>query len=134
MEVLSLIRAKFNSQFGTMPTIYDNQVKRITGSGVWCRLTILTGENNRITNGGTTNYARMAGVMTAQLFYQVGRGDGAITDKAKEIINNFSSYRDGGLRFGIGTIERVGLVEDNRTYQINVNIPFTYDNIIGDIQ
>ncbi len=132
MDFLGKIRTKFAADFATLPTVNDNQVASYGSDVLWCRLTILFGNNPRVSNGGTTNHARMTNVMVVQLFSPVGQGDGAAITKAKEIINKFSAYRDGTLRCQTGYMQRIGLRDDR--YQINVNVLFTVDNTIGDMK
>lgn len=130
MDFCDKIRNKFKTDFADLPTLNDNQKDNIDKSDLWCRLTVLSGDNNQITNGGEKNQARLTGVVIAQLFSPLGTGDGVSKSKAKQIIDKFSAYRDSKLSFKVGTMKRIGKREG--WYQINVNIPYTFDNVIGE--
>ena len=121
--VYNTIRAQFATvaSAATVTVIYDNQANQDTpDTGIWCRLTILPGDEHQIAMG--VDRFRMVGVMVAQLFGPLGEGDGNLLTLADTIMGNFRNDTYSGVRFKVPSMINMG--QRNSNWQINVNCPF----------
>lgn len=122
------IRAKFATDIETgksLYTIYDNQKKSApTDGSKWCRLTIKRSQSQQVESGPGS--FRKHGIVYAQLFCPVEKGDGDLVEMADNIVAAFQGVTAGGVRYLEATVVPIG--NDRRgSYQVNVEIRFMAD-------
>ena len=125
------IRARFETQIAAannLPTQYDNDPTEPNKTAIWCRLTINLGGNFQNSIGSPhSNRLTRVGVMTAQLFNAVGKGDKDLLAMADKIEAAFKNVAASNAHFGVPKTIKVGRTE---TYwQLNVNCPFYADTL-----
>jgi len=122
------IRSRFATQFAliqpTVPIHYDNDAGDPPDSGPWVRLTILDGDASQVSLGATRRW-RNPGVVTIQVFVEVGIGDGLAREIADDVAAIFRGVTVSGVIFRAPSIRRVG--PDGKWYQVNVSTPFQFD-------
>ena len=125
------VSSRFKTQVAdvlSLTTQYDNQNLDNPDNENWCRMTIIPGETQQVSIGSpSTNRERTVGVMIAQLFAPLGKGDGEILDIADTIRAAFKRVTDSGVTFKTPYLVRVGQKQDG--WQINVVCPFYADTI-----
>jgi len=115
---------------------YDNQSMEKPGKAVpseihpiekmWCRFTVKTGESTQKTIGRQCT-ERTVGVAFAQLFSQLGEGDGDIAAMAVSIKNLFKRMTYSGVTYLTPSIIPVRRTDEE--WQVNVQIPFWFYEI-----
>jgi hypothetical protein len=128
---LNSIRARFKAQVATpesLATQYDNAPFNKPEDSIWCRWTILPGEDTKVSMGspGASLY-RTVGIAVAQLFGPLRAGDSPLWDVADKVKAAFESESFDGIVFKTPNVKRVG--ERNGQWQVNVTCPFHYDEI-----
>lgn len=125
------IRSRFKTQIAdanSLPTQYDNDPTEPDKTGLWCRLSINPGDSFQKSIGAPgANYHRTVGVMFAQLFVSVGKGDKALYEMADLIKTAFRCVAASSVHFGEPSIRKIGRTENY--WQLNVNCPFYADDI-----
>lgn len=128
--IASTIRNRFKTQVATprtLPTQYDNHALA-KQADLWCRLSVLFGQSEQASIGSpASNRYRTVGIMTAQLFLPVGKGEKNLYVMADYIVAAFRSVTDTGVTFRTPSITQVG--RDESFWQVNVDCPFYADEI-----
>lgn len=129
--IANTIRSRFETQIATpesLVTQYDNQSLDNPDNEIWCRLTIKSGETTQESIGApSSNRDRTSGVMIAQLFAPIGKGDGDLKELAETIRAAFKRVTQDGVTFRTPSIYEQGTREG--MWQINVVCPFYSDDI-----
>ncbi|HUS74347.1 MAG TPA: phage tail terminator-like protein [Sedimentisphaerales bacterium] len=129
--IANAIRSRFKAQVAdalSLGTQYDNQKYDNPDNAKWCRLTVKFGETLQKSVGSPTgNRGRTPGVMIAQLFGPVGKGDGALLEVADAVETAFKRVTDTGVTFRTPSTYPRGRSGDE--WQINVECPFYADDI-----
>lgn len=130
-EIANTIRSRFKTQIAdveSLTTQYDNQNLDNPDNEIWCRLTIKSGQTTQESIGApSSNRDRTTGIMIAQLFAPIGKGDGDLKELAGTIRVAFKRVTDNGVTFRTPSINEQGKREG--MWQINVVCPFYSDDI-----
>jgi len=128
--IASTIRSRFKTLIATphsLPTQYDNE-NETKQTDLWCRLSILFGDSFQASIGApSSNRYRDTGVVVAQLFLPLGKGDKQLYQTAGYIKTAFKSVSVSGVVFRTPSVKRVGRSEN--FWQVNVSCPFYADEI-----
>jgi hypothetical protein len=129
--IANIVRSRFKTQIAdveSLVTQYDNQSLDNPDNEIWCRLTIKSGETTQESIGSpSSNRDRTSGVMIAQLFAPIGKGDGELKELADVIRAAFKRVTQDGVTFKTPSIYEQGIREG--MWQINVVCPFYADDI-----
>ena len=110
-----------------LPTGYDNDRAFIQPEeGTWARVTIQIVDSD-IREIGNAQRHRHTGVIFAQLFDDLGRGDDTLTRIIDTLIPSFRSLEKDNITYRTPSIRRIG--QSGKWYQINVLIPFHFDDV-----
>jgi hypothetical protein len=125
------IRSRFNSLVTgprSLPTIFDNEGEQQDTSVIYCRLAILnTDSEQQDMGGGSTQRERTIGLMVAELYGPVERGDGNLLQEADFIKSQFRRTTADGVTWRTPKVRTIG--RDGESWQINVTCPFYADVI-----
>ena len=94
----------------------------------WMRFTTKEGEARRLSIGGGLKNYRHPGVVTLQLFDALNVGDGDLTILADQAAAIFQSWAGVDVVCQTATVKTIG-DDDRGWYQINVVIPFYWDDL-----
>ena len=110
-----------------VPVIYDNDGNQAyENDESFIRLTVIPGLTNDVSFGATRT-ERTYGVAIAQVFVPVGHGDNSALKIADTIRSAFRSTNSSGVDYLNPYIDNIGVVDAGAFYQVNVHIPFEYD-------
>jgi len=130
-SIANAIRSRFKTQVADaipLSTQYDNHDTDNPDETSWCRLTIKTGKAQQVSIGNpSAQRYRTPGVMIAQLFCPIGKGDSELKGLADSIIAAFRGVTDTGVTFRTPYMNEVG--RKDADWQINVVCPFYADDI-----
>lgn len=111
---------------------YDNDGANRFNTGLWCRLSVQHRATRRSTatglsaGGVATGVIHRTGDMIAQLFAPIVEGDGGLLAIADVIEKNLRSVTIEGVTYHVPSTERVGRTSDNRWWQVNTTVPFSF--------
>lgn len=129
-SMANAIRTRFKTQIAdaqSLPTQYDNQKYDNPDNVLWCRLTIKFGESLQVASGGASgNRYRTSGIMYAQLFSPLGKGDKDQLHLADIIKSAFRCVTDSGVKFKTPSIKPKGRF--GKEWQVNIECPFYADD------
>lgn len=131
----NVIRKRFEEQIvdgydTTLYVLHDNapedSARKPPHDKVWCRVSVILGDNKRPEVGGGANKTyRRIGMMVVQIFGPIGRGTKMLDDLADEIESKFRSVVDTAVWFS--TPSTLPGRRDGPWWNINVNCPFRAD-------
>ena len=122
-RVAQLIRERFSESYDRTPVAWPNKGFQPQSQEPWVRLTILGGDGRQVATAGRR--LRRVGVITAQVFVPEGSGDRKAHEIADAVAGIFEAMTLEGVRFRAADLEHVGA--DGGWYQLNVSIPFEWD-------
>lgn len=97
----------------------------------WVRLTILWGDGNRLTYGGSgVGQNEVVGIVDIDLFSKPGAGTGAIEDNADTARDIFNRVEFSSLVFGVPSAPRRIGVDENGWLQYKVSCPFELEEAL----
>lgn len=115
--------------YPSMKVAYDNAPFTIpTDGSTWIRLTVLSGQSNRLNINASQKKYRHIGVVVAQIFTKPGSGDKEARQVAEVVAAIFRSTQVGGCLFKEPAATPVGT--NDGWYQFNVSIPFDRDDVL----
>lgn len=99
---------------------------------LWARASFSGGDASQLSLGGDDVLVRFdrAGILTVQVFYPAGIGEGALTDKAEDIADLFEKQNsDRPIRYGQPLPVRVTEtpIESGAWMMQNVVVPYEFD-------
>jgi len=109
-----------------LPTAYDNEQQVETTSSMWARLSVLTGDTNRV-EAGAGGAVRVPGFMQASIFAPIGTGESALLALADEVYDSFAGLSDARVIFGAPNLNRA--VRDGVSWRLDIRVPFTFDEV-----
>jgi hypothetical protein len=112
--------------WGSIPVAFDNVAFDTTAHDSWARITVLDGDSFNNALGG--NCLRRTGIITIQVFTPQWSGSATGRAYAEELSGLFTNTVDGNVIYGVAALTRVG--HDQDIYQLNVSIPFTFDEVL----
>ena len=126
-------RSRWDTEVGTpnsLATLYDNAPEPSGGQPTnarWARFIVRPGERFQSQIGGASNDYRTPGVCLVQLFAPLEEGDGFLIELVDLIDTAFRAITVGGITFRAPYTAFRGRMPDSDWWQINVNLPFFYD-------
>ena len=109
-----------------IPTAYDNEQQVETANSMWARLSVLTGDTDRV-EAGVGGARRVPGIMKASLFAPIGTGDSALLALADEVYDSFAGLSESRVTFGAPNLTRA--VRDGVSWRLDIRVPFTFDEV-----
>lgn len=130
----SVVRRSFYNLIGRGFSIgvqYDNDGVNVFPSGRWCRLSVQHRATRRLMGTGigggvATGTVNRTGDMIAQLFAPIIEGDGFLLELANHIESSLRSVTLEGVTFHVPSTERIGRTPDDRWWQVNTTVPFSF--------
>ena len=96
----------------------------------WARLVVRTLPGGQETLGGTGNRKfRRQALVAVQVFTPLGSGLGAGDDLAQAVRELYEAKSISGLDFTNGTISEITPGQDEKTFQHNIVVSFSYEEI-----
>jgi hypothetical protein len=132
VEVGDSIRTWFGDQVegpDSLPTLYDDAPFTQPDTARWVRFTILEGGSVAVENRGGFIAHRTTGLAIAQIFVQLGIGDGLALQTADTIADAFRSVSVDGISFRAPVVSSIGEGRDGKWWQVNVACPFSYETL-----
>jgi len=133
-SMFDAIRARFKAQVEdtispSLPTQYDNAPFTQPEDSQWCRLTILPAGSTQEDIGTATHRYRTVGVIIAQIFTPLEKGDKEPLIVADTIKTPFRSVSAAGVVYRTPSIGVPGRSRDNKWWQVNLTCPFYADDV-----
>jgi hypothetical protein len=122
------IQARFKAAWGTTTPVSYPNVSFTPPSTAWVRLTILSGEESRLTFGAETNNYRNVGVIVIQVFTPANQGNAAALALADQAAAVFRGWCGATVRCRSATMREIGPDAAGK-YQVNISIPFQRDEL-----
>ncbi|RKY09815.1 MAG: hypothetical protein DRP56_02115 [Planctomycetota bacterium] len=130
--VADTIRSRFKTQIAdgqSLPTQYDNEGGFTKpNAAIWGRLSIVDGDTDQADIGSTSNRRyRTVGILYAQLFIPLSKGDKALRVMAGHIETAFRGLTAGNIHYGTPKGKPMG--RDGNYWAYTVRCPFYFDEI-----
>lgn len=132
VEVGDSIRTWFGTQVTdplSIPTQFDDAPFTQPDVDKWVWFTIIEGASVIGENRGGLLVHRKTGMAVAQIFVQIGIGDGTALSVADTIATAFRSVSVDGITFRAPSVVTVGEGRDGKWWQVNVSCPFSYETL-----
>lgn len=126
------IRSRYKTEVADahpVSTQYDNQKFTPPSDTIWSRLTINFGESDQESTGGSTKRFRTIGVMTAQLFAPLNKGDKVLLELVDLIVSKFRSVTSAPVTFRTPSVSEGRRTPDGNWWQISVVCPWYTDDL-----
>lgn len=131
--IANSIRSRFGTTVEDVESVtvhYDNEPFESPGDSAWIRCHIVFGEAVRRSLGSSSSRYRSVGVMMANIYTPIGKGDKAGLAIAETVRDAFRSVTADGISYRVPSVIPVGRSDNGKWWQINVNCPFYFDELV----
>lgn len=124
-----VVRSKAEALIATLttpPVAYDNVHFDARDQDTWLRVIVEPADS--FNKGIASDYEiRHVGIVVVAIHTRLKTGAAPVMVIANAVNDKFSNTRDGAVWFDQASVLRIGEIDD--VYQVNVTIPFTYDEV-----